>query len=69
MAVSSLSKMTVPLASDQSASTQGLLMPKLKYRFRVMFENFGSPGDPKFSNITLKRYLSLGINKPCVDAL
>jgi hypothetical protein len=41
MAVSSLQRMTVPLASDQSASTQGLLMPKLKYRFRVMFENFG----------------------------
>jgi hypothetical protein len=41
MAVSSLTRMTVPLASDQSASTQGLLMPKLKYRFRVMFENFG----------------------------
>jgi hypothetical protein len=33
--------MTVPLASDQSSSTQGLLMPKLKYRFRVSFENFG----------------------------
>jgi len=33
--------MTVPLASDQSASTQGLLMPKLQYRFRVVFENFG----------------------------
>ena len=41
MAVSSLTRMTVPLASDQSQSTQGLLMPKLKYRFRVMFENFG----------------------------
>jgi hypothetical protein len=41
MAVSSLQRMTVPLASDQSSSTQGLLMPKLKYRFRVMFENFG----------------------------
>ena len=41
MAVSSLNKMTVPLASDQSASSQGLLMPKLKYRFRVMFENLG----------------------------
>ena len=41
MAVSSLQRMTVPLASDQSASTQGLLMPKLRYRFRVMFENFG----------------------------
>jgi hypothetical protein len=41
MAVSSLSRMTVPLASDQSSSNQGLLMPKLKYRFRVIFENFG----------------------------
>ena len=41
MAVSSLSRMTVPLASDQSSQVQGLLMPKLKYRFRVVFENFG----------------------------
>jgi hypothetical protein len=41
MAVSSLSKMTVPLASDQSAASQGLLMPKLKYRFRTVFENLG----------------------------
>jgi len=41
MAVSSLTRMTVPLASDQSSSTQGLLMPKLKYRFRIIFENFG----------------------------
>ena len=41
MAVSSLSRMTVPLASDQSSPTQGLLMPKLKYRFRVTLENFG----------------------------
>jgi hypothetical protein len=41
MAVSSLTRMTVPLASDQSANSQGLLMPKLQYRFRVTFENFG----------------------------
>lgn len=41
MAVASLTKFTVPLSSDQSATTQGLLMPKLKYRFRVSFENFG----------------------------
>jgi hypothetical protein len=41
MPSSSLNRMTVPLASDQSASTQGLLMPKLRYRFRVMFENLG----------------------------
>ena len=41
MAVSSLSRMTVPLASNQSTPSQGLLMPKLKYRFRVTFQNFG----------------------------
>lgn len=42
MPVSSLSRMTVPLASEQSSPTQGLLMPKLQYRFRVLFENFGT---------------------------
>jgi len=41
MAVSSLTRMTVPLAGDQSSPSQGLLMPKLKYRFRVIFENLG----------------------------
>jgi hypothetical protein len=41
MAISTLSKLTVPLASDQSASAQGMLMPKLKYRFRVTLESFG----------------------------
>ena len=44
MSIATLSKFTVPLASDQSASTQGMLMPKLKFRFRVMFENFGVSG-------------------------
>jgi len=41
MAISSLNRFTVPLSTDQSASTQGLLMPKMKYRFRAIFENFG----------------------------
>ena len=42
MATSSLTNMTTPLGADgQSASTQGLLMPKLSYRFRVFFANFG----------------------------
>lgn len=41
MASASLNKMTVPLASNQTANSQGLLMPKLQYRFRVSFENFG----------------------------
>jgi len=43
MPSASLNRMTVPLglASDQSPNDQGLLMPKLKYRFRIRFENFG----------------------------
>ena len=37
----SLNNFTIPLATNQSASSQGLLMPKLKYRFRATFLNFG----------------------------
>lgn len=45
MATASLNKFTVPLATNQSASAQGLLMPKMKYRFRAIFENFGVSTD------------------------
>lgn len=41
MAIASLTKFTVPLATTTSASAQGMLMPKLKYRFRVSFTSFG----------------------------
>ena len=41
MAISTLTNITVPLANDTSASSQGLLMPKLQYRFRITLENFG----------------------------
>jgi hypothetical protein len=33
--------MTVPVGSAGEGGIQGLLMPKLKYRFRVFFENLG----------------------------
>jgi len=42
MAVASLANFTVPLSNSQSANSQGLLMPKLKYRFRATFVNFGT---------------------------
>lgn len=42
MAIATLSKMTVPLATGDSPSSQSLLMPKLQYRFRVSFQNFGN---------------------------
>lgn len=41
MAVSSLNRMTVPVGSAAEGGVQGMLMPKLKYRFRVFFENLG----------------------------
>ena len=44
MAVSSLTNFTVPLGGNQSSTVQGLLMPKLKFRFRAYFEKFGAPG-------------------------
>lgn len=42
MAFSSISKQTVPApGADGSFNAQGLLMPKLQYRFRILFDNFG----------------------------
>ena len=41
MSISTLSKISVPLDNQSSSSSQGLLMPKLQYRFRVTLENFG----------------------------
>jgi hypothetical protein len=42
MAFSSVLKMTTPApGSDGSLNSQGLLMPKLQYRFRILFDNFG----------------------------
>jgi hypothetical protein len=41
MTTASLNKFTVPLATSVSASAQGLLMPKLKFRFRASFDGFG----------------------------
>jgi hypothetical protein len=44
MAIASLSRFTVPLSTNQSSASQGLLMPKLTYRFRVTLDNFGVAG-------------------------
>jgi len=46
MATSSLNNFTVPLSVNQSATNQGLLMPKLGYRFRVTLTGFGTFGNP-----------------------
>jgi len=46
MPTSSLNNFTVPLPTGGGNDNQGLLMPKLAYRFRVTLTQFGSGGDP-----------------------
>lgn len=46
MPIASLSRFSVPLDTDQSSASQGLLMPKLAYRFRVTLVDFGVGGAP-----------------------
>jgi hypothetical protein len=56
MPISSLQRMSVYTGglpgSDQSNSNQTLLMPKLKYRFRVYFQNFGLAGASETLELT-----------------
>lgn len=44
MAIASQSLFNMTVASDNAANSQGLLMPKLQYRFRALFLNFGVGG-------------------------
>ena len=44
MPIASLNRFTVPLSGAQASATQGLLMPKLKFRFRVTLDQFGVGG-------------------------
>jgi hypothetical protein len=41
MATASQSLFNMTVAGDNAGGNQGLLMPKLQYRFRVNFINFG----------------------------
>jgi len=73
MATASQSLFNMTVASDNAGGNQGLLMPKLQYRFRVLFLNFGVGAStteltkqvidinrptPTFSEITLPVYNS-----------
>jgi len=60
MATASLSKFTVPVGDDAG----GLLMPKLKYRFRVTFDNFGVSTDSKKVELTKQ---VVDIKRPSVN--
>ena len=44
MAIASNSLFNMTVGADNTPSSQGLLMPKLQYRFRALFLNFGVGG-------------------------
>jgi hypothetical protein len=44
MAIASQSLFNMTVGADNTPSSQGLLMPKLQYRFRALFINFGVGG-------------------------
>lgn len=44
MATASQSLFNMTVAADSSSNNQGLLMPKLQFRFRALFLNFGTGG-------------------------
>ena len=62
MAVASLNNYTVPLAGD--TPSQGLLMPKLKYRFRILFRSFGTSAASDLTELTKQ---VVDFTKPSVD--
>ena len=44
MATASQSLFNMTVAADTGTNAQGLLMPKLQFRFRALFLNFGVGG-------------------------
>lgn len=53
MSISSLTRFSVPIATEVESKNQSLLMPKLQYRFRVTLENFGgASGSSSRSELT-----------------
>ena len=62
MAIASQSLFNMTVASDNAGGNQGLLMPKLQYRFRVNFLNIGTGG----STVELTKQV-MDINRPQIN--
>lgn len=67
MPIASLLRFSVPLDTDVSSSNQGLLMPKLTYRFRVTLVSFGVRGAP--STELSKQVISVDRPKPSFEEI
>lgn len=62
MATASQSLFNMTVASDNAGGNQGLLMPKLQYRFRVNFLNFGTSA----STVELTKQV-IDVTRPNLD--
>ena len=62
MAAASGSLFNMTVASDNAGGNQGLLMPKLQYRFRVNFLNIGTSA----SSVELTKQV-IDINRPQIS--
>jgi hypothetical protein len=62
MAIASQSLFNMTVASDNAGGNQGLLMPKLQYRFRVNFLNIGTSA----SSVELTKQV-VDINRPQIS--
>jgi hypothetical protein len=62
MATASQSLFNMTVASDNAGGNQGLLMPKLQYRFRVNFLNFGTSA----SSVELTKQV-IDVTRPNLD--
>ena len=62
MAIASSSLFNMTVASDNAGGNQGLLMPKLQYRFRVNFLNIGTSA----SSVELTKQV-IDINRPQIN--
>lgn len=67
MPIASLSNFSVPLSANQSSPNQGLLMPKLQYRFRVTLFNFGARDGGKGPTEITKQVMKVDRPKPSFE--
>jgi len=67
MSSASLNKMSVRLPDNTTG--QGLLMPKLKYRFRVTFVNFGGASTQPASTELTKQVMSFARPNPTFEEI
>lgn len=67
MPIASLSNFSVPLSVNNSSPNQGLLMPKLAYRFRVTLFNFGARDGGKAPTEITKQVMTVDRPKVSFD--